>query len=484
LKRFEESEREYENLLKDQSSCLRGSALRNLGFLHLLKNDHRAALKIFKSALKEKSLENPGAIWTDICQVFRQLNKLPEARVSIEKALQMPMEEGQRVRARGVLALLKADLRKAALSADDRALLENPTGSGTATESRILEKIKVAEESQYDRYLKRSSSNRDAVLSVLRGWSSAVTLLEGSERLWRGGGYFLKWRGYGIVIDPGFDFLRNFHDADYHGREINAVLISHNHPDHNADLRSIDDLRYELYKRRNSAGNNAGPYSLIWDIDSRDNITFPFEKPEHQLEPILFDTGLCQPENTIKRPHGLPFNISYFKARHTRDVPHAVAFCVNLLGSGGKRSIKIGYTGDTEYFPELADYFTGCDVLVAHISQPTVKELTDPSSLKEGHLGYRGLSKLIHQVKSPLTIVGEFWAGLADLRIDLVQGLRVLADTQTVLPAGLGLHLDLESLQIECNACFSKTDFQNVKVAPPATEFGNLGYLCPGCFLG
>ena len=58
--------------------------------------------------------------------------------------------------------------------------------------------------------MERKSSKRDNVVSILRGWSSAVTLLEGTEQLWRGGGYFVKWAGKGIVIDPGFDFLRNF----------------------------------------------------------------------------------------------------------------------------------------------------------------------------------------------------------------------------------------------------------------------------------
>jgi glyoxylase-like metal-dependent hydrolase (beta-lactamase superfamily II) len=68
------------------------------------------------------------------------------------------------------------------------------------------------------------------VFSCLRGWSSAVTLLEGStDSHWVGGGYFLKWRGKGIVIDPGFDFIDNFHDAGYHMREVDAVLVSHNH---------------------------------------------------------------------------------------------------------------------------------------------------------------------------------------------------------------------------------------------------------------
>ena len=111
-----------------------------------------------------------------------------------------------------------------------------PSPGEITTEYRIFRRDFAERDEIRHKYLAKESSGRDDTLSILRGWSSAVTLLEGSERLWRGGGYFLKWHGKGIVIDPGLDFLRNLHDANYHAREIDAVLVSHNHPDHNADL--------------------------------------------------------------------------------------------------------------------------------------------------------------------------------------------------------------------------------------------------------
>jgi len=98
------------------------------------------------------------------------------------------------------------------------------------------------------------------------------------------------------VIDPGFDFLRNFHDAGYHGREINAVVVSHNHPDHNSDLKDIDDLRYELFKRLATTNKvSTLPYVLLWDQDTDGATKFGIEKPQHHYEPVVLPCGFPQP---------------------------------------------------------------------------------------------------------------------------------------------------------------------------------------------
>lgn len=125
------------------------------------------------------------------------------------------------------------DRRRVAPRSTDQTTAAAPRES---PESRLIRRATQAGETQYDRYLARPNSKRSDSISILRGWSSAIPLLDGSERRWRGGGYFLTWRGFGIVLDPGFDFLRNFHDAGFHAREISAVIVSHNHPDHNTVL--------------------------------------------------------------------------------------------------------------------------------------------------------------------------------------------------------------------------------------------------------
>ena len=514
--------------LEDPNYDTPGTAWCNLGLIHADQGNYDEAIAAYRRALEDPNYDTPGKVWHNLGFAYYNEGNYDEAIAAYRRALETPNYDtssltwnnlaqahyfaGHREQAVEALqhvpadsrdswlaSVLAADLSKEALSRDDRALLQNATTAGSlespsetlatrgeeqTPEARMLEKLK-GQQTQYDHYLERPPSDRDNVLSVLRGWSSAVTLIEGSERLWRGGGYLLKWRGKGIAIDPGFDFIRNLHDAGYHAREIDAVLVSHNHPDHNADLTSLDDLRYELYKRRHreQSGGGIEPYALFWDRDSDRAITFAAEKPEHQYPPILLDRGRCNPMDRITSRFGLPVNVEYFGVNHGTDVRGATGFRLELL-DGADTIFTLGYTGDTEYFPELSQRLQGCDLLLAHISQPDPREFTDPNFRKQIHLGYRGLAELIREAKPKLTLVGEFWAGLSDLRIDLIQGLRRLTGTEAILPAGLGMHLELPTAKVECTECGAFTEPARVRVAPPAGRFGNLAYLCPGCLLG
>jgi ribonuclease BN (tRNA processing enzyme) len=337
-------------------------------------------------------------------------------------------------------------------------------------------------------YLRREGRKRDDVFSCLRGWSSAVTLLEGGQDTqWKGGGYFLKWRGRGIVIDPGFDFLDNFHDAGYNGREIDAVLVSHNHPDHNYDLGSVDDLRYELHRRwkvmAKAERKDLDLGKCLFVIDEDTAKAFKHDSPDHRRMPMKFDLADFEHKRWLEGTNGLPLNIEHFPVSHGEDVPCAVGMKLRLLGADGKTVLVIGYTGDTEYSDRLADSLKGCDILLAHISMPDPEEYTNENHFKKRHLGYNGMAKLIERTKPRLTLMGEFWAGLADLRIDLTQSLRQRTKNAAILPTGVGFHLHLPSIEVECTCCQKLIACTRVRVAPASTPFGTLGYLCELCLV-
>ena len=76
-------------------------------------------------------------------------------------------------------------------------------------------------------------------LLVLRRWNSYTPIVTDNFHIGKGGGYFLKVNGKGIVIDPGFNFIDNFRAAGHLFHEIDVVLVSHAHNDHTADLESI-----------------------------------------------------------------------------------------------------------------------------------------------------------------------------------------------------------------------------------------------------
>lgn len=87
----------------------------------------------------------------------------------------------------------------------------------------------------------------DDFLIILKGWSSSIPLVSGrineyfEGNICKGGGYFIRWKEAGLVIDPGINFLENFHENKFHIADIDIVLITHNHLDHNYELLQIND---------------------------------------------------------------------------------------------------------------------------------------------------------------------------------------------------------------------------------------------------
>ena len=95
---------------------------------------------------------------------------------------------------------------------------------------------------------------------VLRKWNSYTpslpisgTKVEAVSQYSIGGGYFLYGpsngaeihRGYGLVIDPGYNFIHNFGLAGFCLDDIDGILITHAHNDHTNDFESLLVLLYE-----------------------------------------------------------------------------------------------------------------------------------------------------------------------------------------------------------------------------------------------
>ena len=407
-------------------------------------------------------------------------------------------------------------LNKSEIKDDDYVLLtwwppEESGADGYSTpEERIFSMIEATGRDRYQVYNTRESSRFAArrkdhvnipakdVLAILRGWGSATPLIEDAFSACLGGGYFLKWRDKGIVIDPGLDFLRNFRASGFHMREVDIVIVSHDHTDHNADLRAIDDVFYEMYRRsdEDDTGDRERTwhYYLICDERTRSK-DFLSNTAGHrsivEINDSMFQVDKEEDHNNecpiSLRDKGLPFIIHTFRAKHGNNFP-AYSFRIECLSDDAKCAKQIGFTCDTEYYDELSSHFCAVDILVAHVSQPTLVELLSSDGKKYNHLGYRGVAKLIRDCKEPrpgLFVLGEFWAGFADMRIDITKGLKRICNDAVILPSSVGLYIAIPSkeknLEVECKNCKKWCSVSSINVGAPNHEFGPLTYLCPLC---
>ena len=563
-----------------EEPCLLALIQRERGTLNYLLNIPRDASEMWKSCLETTNVNSLRKIAHKISEDFGEPAVDHEYRlvaaVVAEKLRILGIEETK-------LAKMASDSNiappsRAELYAPDRNVLEwipqpETILGGVSKRESLFQKVTQVSADVYSRYIgtdntpievtKYSLENGKyttaprSILTVLRGWGSAVPMITTDDDVMHGGGYFLRIgtndQGvFGVAIDPGFGFTRNFLQRKIHLMEIDAVVVSHNHPDHNLDLWTFDNVRYELFSRRtNDAGSDAlkefgkstdsWPYDLYLDAESESwwkskHPDLPGKKTKdrysdwkHVRRSIL----LSVPEDesrfnfkgrpTISRSVKLTksrknlkveIGLKHFAAPHSTDIKGGTSLIFDLKfdrnRDNDRKLLKFGYTGDTQWREHLPEqqYFGDCDLLLAHMSQPDASELINPRQFKDYHLGYSGMIKLIVgcaktrkglKKPAPLILVGEFWGGKGDFRLAILEAVREQSEAilrsefgepfdpkvmPTVLPAGIDLTVDVETLQVKCSApnCGLYTDHDQITVAPSDKHFGRLKFLCPNCY--
>jgi tetratricopeptide (TPR) repeat protein len=483
----------FKKALEDPRYETPAYAWNNMGNALGDKGDYVAAIESYKKALEDPRYDRPGDAWHNMALTLARKGDSAEALSCLQKAEKAYREHGDDERARQEQALAAAArLAPGRRSSKDEAAMRSAAlpaledGYGASPEQRMKQKLLSQEADAYEEYAREERSSLKEVFAILKGWGSAVPLLAGGQAACRGGGYFLKWRGTGLVVDPGFDFLKNFHDAGFHADEIQGVLVSHDHTDHNHDLRTLDDIKYELYKRMPDKRKRA--YDVFRDTGTAHSVAFDPPEAAHRQPLTELELSLWKKKAVKPLPIGgngqAPFTVRYFAAHH--GLKDALGLRVECLDAGSNEAVlAVGFSCDTGYFEDLCspEYLGKCDILVAHISEPDAEEYEDPEHLKKNHLGYRGAARLIQGCKPRLTVVCEFWAGVTDLRLDLVQGLRNLCNTKAILPGGVGLFIKPSTLDVRCSSCQAWCPRHEISVSGSDIPFGPLRYLCPNCRL-
>jgi ribonuclease BN (tRNA processing enzyme) len=160
-------------------------------------------------------------------------------------------------------------------------------------------------------------------------------------------GYLVEYDGFRVLIDPGYATLpRLLEYCD--AASIGAVLISHEHPDHCADLNPL--LRARVLGQRPAVQLQVyappGALSKVLALDRPGMLDDAFEWRE-----FIPGTGF----------RAGPFSVRTWLLPHW--VPNA-GFRLQAAGS------SLAYTGDSGPSPHLLDLAKDADVLIAEASYP------------------------------------------------------------------------------------------------------------------
>ena len=158
-------------------------------------------------------------------------------------------------------------------------------------------------------------------------------------------GYLIEHDGFRLLIDPGYAVVPRLFGL-ITPAEVDAVFVTHRHPDHCADLNP-------LLRARVMSGQEPPP--------------LPVFSPPHALDAVL---ALDRPEwlaaalSLQEFEPGNGFGIGPFDVA-TRLLPHSVPNA-GVRVSAGRRTIA--YTGDTGPSPEIVELARDADALLAEAS--------------------------------------------------------------------------------------------------------------------
>ena len=283
---------------------------------------------------------------------------------------------------------------------------------------------------------------------VLRRWNSYTPIMSKASGYSRGGGYFIKTEKTGIIVDPGFDFIRNFLSAGYVFKDIDHVFISHAHNDHTADLESLLTLLHKYNDEIKGVDDYENTDTIFYDLiidgklkaedspnEKKAKVSEAFRNSERRKKINLYMTlstfkkytallDLYDKNDytvTIIRP-GIKLEpiddvgIKIIKASH--DDLFSDINSVGLIFSHG--DFVLVYTGDTGFnddieaqYGEIKTTYKENDiVLLAHIGGFEDFEENYTFDIKKSyyknHLGRLGIARLAEILNPRVCIISEF----------------------------------------------------------------------------
>ncbi len=414
-----------------------------------------------------------------------------------------------------------------------------------ALEMRVkaFQKYKSALVAQYVGQSHNRAQLNDNSLLVLNGWNYQQTLdnrhkteatydapseaaSEGNSFISRfllteqsrktSGGFYLRWQGKGVVINPGANFLDNFHQYGMHIKDIDYVIVSKDAEDAYLDVKGIYDLNYQL----NSA--NSELHIIHYYLNQKAFLqiggtlkpNFKQEKNTvHCLELYLDSPDVEKVELTewmalnyfpISAQEALHHQNSAAKEDRSTQIYSSLGLRLDLkqpedvtASEQAKkgRLVTIGYISGTAWSPLISHHMgSSCDILITGFENTNSQDY-EKQTYNDDCLGYHGIYSLMEEISPRLLLCCEFGGREGDIRVELVKKLRqeqtseMVAERQSpallpvVLPGDTGLFIDLKTLQIQCSVSKTLVDPAQVHVVKSVDAFGNLRYLSPNCYL-
>ncbi len=219
------------------------------------------------------------------------------------------------------------------------------------------------------------------------------------KQLRRTGGMLLEEDGFTAHVDPGPGALVHAREKGIELEELDAVVATHAHLDHTGDLNAIIEAM--------TAGGEKERGKLLASESVLEGARIPEKYAEgegnygNEISPVIdpYHRGLPTEVEMLEDGTSVklgPFGMECMTTEHSD--PSTTAFILR-----GER--EYGFVSDTELFPELAEFFSGSDVLVVNLMRPHDREW-------KGHLNTGDAAELLDEVEPSFAVMQHFGAAL------------------------------------------------------------------------
>lgn len=204
-------------------------------------------------------------------------------------------------------------------------------------------------------------------------------------------GYVLEYAGFRIVIDLGYGTLGRLldHIDSTAADGIDAVVITHKHPDHMLDLHG-------LFRARWFSGRDGVPIPVYAAEGVRERLIGLEEDDDGAIDQVFTWHGLPGKQYQLG-----PFRLDSWALPHF--VPNAgVRFTAD--------DIIVAYTGDTGPDPALAQLGRDADLFIVEASDRH-QHRTTPADQPRMHLTARDAGEAGNAAGTRRLMLSHFWPG-------------------------------------------------------------------------
>jgi ribonuclease BN (tRNA processing enzyme) len=160
-------------------------------------------------------------------------------------------------------------------------------------------------------------------------------------------GYLVEHEGFRLLLDPGYaSFPRLLDHVPAEG--VDAVLVTHGHPDHCADLNPL--------LRARALGEEPAPALPVHALPGALDAVLALDKPRMLADAFVWNEFRA----------GRPFEVGPFRV-DTWSLPHFVPNAGMRLSAGGR---VLAYPGDTGPSPDIVTMARNADILLAEATFP------------------------------------------------------------------------------------------------------------------